>query len=154
MMATHWAAGGFRCSNRAEPCLTQPNFSAGAVGPLAMDACTAAKWTACYGGASVFGQRPRSRRNLLVVPMEERALLAQRELAARGHHRLALIDVMIAACAHEADAGVLHYDRNYDLIAEHTSLSFESVWFAPVGPCDCWLTPRAGEQSKPSGLEP
>jgi hypothetical protein len=27
--------------------------------------------------------------------------LAQRELAARGHHRLAPIDVMIAACAHE-----------------------------------------------------
>jgi predicted nucleic acid-binding protein len=69
----------------------------------------------------------------IAVRMEERALLAQRELAARGHHRLAPIDVMIAACAHEVDAGVLHYDRDYDLIAEHTSLSFESVWLAPVG---------------------
>jgi len=65
--------------------------------------------------------------------MEDRALLTQRELAARGHHRLAPIDVMIAACAHEAGAGVLHYDRDYDLIVEHTSLSFESVWLAPAG---------------------
>ena len=69
----------------------------------------------------------------LTAPVEERALLAQRELAARGHRRLAPADVIIAACAHESDAGVLHYDRDYDLIAEHTSLSFESVWLAPPG---------------------
>lgn len=69
----------------------------------------------------------------IAAEMEERALLAQRELAFCGHHRLPPIDVMIAACAHEAGAGVLHYDRDYDLIAEHTSLSFESVWLAPAG---------------------
>jgi predicted nucleic acid-binding protein len=69
----------------------------------------------------------------IAAAMEGRALLAQRELAARGHHRLAPIDVMIAACAHETGAGVLHYDRDYDLIAAHTSLSFESVWLAPGG---------------------
>lgn len=69
----------------------------------------------------------------IAAAMEERALLAQRELAARGHHRLAPIDVMIAACAHETGTGVLHYDRDYDLIAEHTSLSFESAWLAPAG---------------------
>jgi predicted nucleic acid-binding protein len=69
----------------------------------------------------------------IAAAMEGRALLAQRELAARGHHRLAPIDVTIAACAHEVGAGVLHYDRDYDLIAEHTNLSFESVWLAPAG---------------------
>jgi predicted nucleic acid-binding protein len=69
----------------------------------------------------------------VAAAMEDRALLAQRELAARGHHRLAPIDVMVAACAHETGASVLHYDRDYDLIAEHTSLSFESVWLAPAG---------------------
>jgi predicted nucleic acid-binding protein len=69
----------------------------------------------------------------IAASMEDRALQTQRELAARGHHRLAPIDVMIAACAHEAGAGVLHYDRDYDLVAEHTSLSFESVWLAPAG---------------------
>lgn len=65
--------------------------------------------------------------------VESSVLQAQRELAIVGHHRMAPVDIMIAACAHEAGAGVLHYDRDYDLIAEHTSLSFESVWLAPAG---------------------
>jgi predicted nucleic acid-binding protein len=64
---------------------------------------------------------------------EERARQAQRELAAVGHHRLAPLDVMIAACAHEADAGVLHYDRDYDILAARTTLDFASVWVAPAG---------------------
>ena len=68
--------------------------------------------------------------------VESSALEAQRELATVGHHRLAPADVLIAACAHEAGAGVLHYDRDYDLIAEHTRLSFESVWLAPAGTID------------------
>lgn len=65
--------------------------------------------------------------------VETTARKAQRELATRGHHRLSPIDLMIAACAHEAGAGVLHYDRDYDVIAELTSLRFESVWVAPAG---------------------
>lgn len=40
---------------------------------------------------------------------------------------------MIAACAHEAGAGVLHYDGDYDIIAQRTSLRFKSVWLAPRG---------------------
>jgi predicted nucleic acid-binding protein len=40
---------------------------------------------------------------------------------------------MIAACAHRAEAGVLHYDRDFDLIAEHTSLVFESEWLVEAG---------------------
>nr|HVT00210.1 PIN domain-containing protein [Solirubrobacterales bacterium] len=69
----------------------------------------------------------------LTTAAQESALKAQYELATRGHHRLAPIDLMIASCAHEAGAGVLHYDRDYDLIAEQTSLRFESVWVAPAG---------------------
>jgi predicted nucleic acid-binding protein len=65
--------------------------------------------------------------------VEEQALRAQRELAAIGHHRLAPVDIIIAACAHEADAGVLHYDRDYDIIAARTGLEFESKWLAPPG---------------------
>jgi len=65
--------------------------------------------------------------------VERIALQAQRELAEIGHHRLAPIDVMIATCAHRAEAGVLHYDGDYDILAEHTSLIFESVWIAPPG---------------------
>lgn len=67
------------------------------------------------------------------VEVEDQALVAQRELAARGYHRLTPIDIMIAACTHETGMGVLHYDRDYGLIAEHTSLSFESIWLAPAG---------------------
>lgn len=69
----------------------------------------------------------------LSAEIEESALRAQSELARRGHHRLAPADLMIAACADEAGAGVLHYDRDYDFIAEHTALAFESVWVAPAG---------------------
>lgn len=58
---------------------------------------------------------------------------AQRELAEVGHHRLAPVDLIIAACAHRGEAGVLHYDRDYDLIAEHTSLALESEWLAQPG---------------------
>lgn len=65
--------------------------------------------------------------------VERMALKAQRELAARGHHRLAPSDLVIAACAHRCGGGVLHYDRDYDLIAAHTSLSFESLWVAEAG---------------------
>lgn len=65
--------------------------------------------------------------------VEATARKAQRELARGGHHRIAPIDLLIAACAHEAGYGVLHYDRDYDRIAELTSLRFESVWVAPAG---------------------
>ena len=54
-------------------------------------------------------------------------------IAKPGHHRLAPTDLVIAACAHLVGGGVLHYDRDYDLIAEHTRLSFESVWLADAG---------------------
>jgi predicted nucleic acid-binding protein len=67
------------------------------------------------------------------VEVERAALRAQGELAAVGHHRLAPTDLVIAACASGAGAGVLHYDRDYDLIAAHTHLAFESVWLAEQG---------------------
>ena len=65
--------------------------------------------------------------------IEAAALDAQRELADIGHHRLPPAEVMIAACAHVAGMGVLHYDADYDLLVEHTSLTFESEWLAQPG---------------------
>ena len=61
------------------------------------------------------------------------ALDAQRELADVGHHRLPPADVIIAACAHTAGMGVLHYDGDYDLLITHTSLHFESEWLTEPG---------------------
>jgi predicted nucleic acid-binding protein len=65
--------------------------------------------------------------------VERQALEAQAALARVGHHRLSPVDVMIAACAHEAGAGVLHYDHDYDLLRQRTRLRFRSEWLAPPG---------------------
>jgi len=69
----------------------------------------------------------------ITAEVERLALQAQRELAEIGHHRLPPIYVMIAACAHKAEAGVLHYDGDFDILAEKTSLAFESEWLVPSG---------------------
>lgn len=63
------------------------------------------------------------------------ALRAQSELAqhAPGFHRLPHQDYLVAAAAAAHDLGVLHYDGDFDRIAEHTSLDFESVWIASAG---------------------
>jgi predicted nucleic acid-binding protein len=66
------------------------------------------------------------------------ALTAQAELAAKPgvSHRVKPINLLIASIATIEDLGVLHYDQDYDIIAEHTSLSFSSVWVAPRGELD------------------
>jgi predicted nucleic acid-binding protein len=45
------------------------------------------------------------------------AATGQRELARTGRHRVALPDLLIAACAQQHSAGVLHVDRHYDELA-------------------------------------
>jgi hypothetical protein len=63
------------------------------------------------------------------------ALAAQAELAATAgvSHRVKPVDLLIAAIAAANALGVLHHDRDYDTIAHHTSLAFESVWAGPPG---------------------
>ncbi len=68
--------------------------------------------------------------------VEDRALDAQAQLARAGHHRLPIVDVMIAAIADRHGVGILHYDGDYDMIRERTDLRFESVWLAPRGSLD------------------
>jgi predicted nucleic acid-binding protein len=74
----------------------------------------------------------------LTADAAAQALIAQAELAAAPgvSHRVKPVDLLIAAVAASADLGVLHYDRDYDAIAEHTSLAFSSVWVAPRGSID------------------
>jgi predicted nucleic acid-binding protein len=76
------------------------------------------------------GQLPRV---AISEDVERLALEAQRELARVGHHRLSPSDLIVAACAHVAHVGVLHYDHDFDRIAEMTSLRFHSEWLAPAG---------------------
>ena len=64
----------------------------------------------------------------------ERALEVQQLLAHVGglHHRsVKIADLIIAAAAEAAQATVLHYDSDYDRIAELTSQPVQ--WIAPPG---------------------
>ncbi|HEX3693729.1 MAG TPA: PIN domain-containing protein [Solirubrobacteraceae bacterium] len=58
---------------------------------------------------------------------------AMRTLSHRSHgaHRLPIVDYLLAAAAQETGAAVLHYDHDYDTLAE--VMEFESVWLAPPG---------------------
>lgn len=70
------------------------------------------------------------------------ALAAQSELAqhAAGFHRLPHQDYLIAAIAAAHGLGVLHYDADFDRLAQHSSLAFDSVWIAAAGALDAQPT--------------
>ncbi len=74
----------------------------------------------------------------LTAEAAAQALTAQAELAAAPgvSHRVKPVDLLIASVASAEGLGVLHHDRDYDTIAQHTSLSFPSVWVAPRGSID------------------
>ncbi len=79
--------------------------------------------------------RTRERRKLAYrnVPLTEetfqRAIYVQGELARAGHHRLPIPDLVIAAAAESAGLTVLHYDADFDRIAEVTGQPVE--WVVP-----------------------
>ena len=52
---------------------------------------------------------------------------AQRELADTGRHRVPIPDLLIAACAQQHAADVLHVDRHFDVLADVLA-------FTPVRP--------------------
>jgi len=74
----------------------------------------------------------------LSTAIVDAALSAQAELAqhAAGFHRLAHQDYLIAAIAAAHGLGVLHYDADFDRLAEHSTLAFDSVWIATAGALD------------------
>lgn len=63
------------------------------------------------------------------------ALKMQARMAGRAAciHRVKTPDLLIAALAVQGGVGVLHYDRDYDLISEHAGEPFESQWIAERG---------------------
>jgi predicted nucleic acid-binding protein len=69
----------------------------------------------------------------LTVSVMRTAEEAMRALAHRsaGAHRMPIIDYLLAGAAQETGAAVLHYDRDYDTLAE--VMAFESIWLAPAG---------------------
>jgi predicted nucleic acid-binding protein len=65
------------------------------------------------------------------------AIAAMAELTVRGsdgYHRVKPPDPLIAASAQEASIGALHYDHDFDRLAE--VLAFERRWLAPPGTFD------------------
>jgi hypothetical protein len=78
-------------------------------------------------------ERVRQRRSFAYqsVPITEeilrRAIKIQSELARTGRHRVPIPDLIIAAAAEAAGLTLLHYDRDYDLIAEITHQPVEWV---------------------------
>lgn len=77
----------------------------------------------------------RRRASLEWLPIEDvdirRAMEIQADLVKRGQHRMAWPDLVIAAVAERHRVTVLHYDADYDLIAEVTGQSAE--WVVPKG---------------------
>jgi predicted nucleic acid-binding protein len=65
------------------------------------------------------------------VPISEdtfqRAIEVQGALARTGHHRVAIPDLLIAAVAEAAGLTILHYDKDFDTIAEVTGQPVEWV---------------------------
>ena len=57
----------------------------------------------------------------------ERAIEVQGQLARTGRHRIPIPDLVIAAAAESAQLVVLHYDRDFDVIAEVTGQPTEWV---------------------------
>jgi predicted nucleic acid-binding protein len=65
----------------------------------------------------------------------DRALEIMEKLAVAGMHRHARVgDCIIAASAMQAGISVLHYDRDFERIAEVVGL--EAEWVAPAGSLD------------------
>lgn len=77
----------------------------------------------------------------LTRSVARRALDIQRVLAARSTHRRPIPDLLVAATAIEHGVTILHYDHDFDLIAEVTDLS--SRWIIPRG------TGHTGDPTRP-----
>ncbi|MEU6024953.1 PIN domain-containing protein [Micromonospora sp. NPDC048871] len=80
----------------------------------------------------------RARRAELMIDLPISSAVATRArdlqlaLTTRGHHRAASpVDVMVAAAAAEYSSTVLHYDRDFDLLAEVGGP--RSEWVSPPG---------------------
>lgn len=67
----------------------------------------------------------------VTADVTDRALEVQHMLARRGRHRVPLPDLLVAAVAEMNDLTVVHYDADFDRIAEVTGQPVS--WVAPRG---------------------
>jgi predicted nucleic acid-binding protein len=81
--------------------------------------------------AAVIAERQALPRAAIDDRVFDRALQVQGLLAQRGQHRLAIPDLLMAAAAERAGLTVLHYDTDFDRIADITGQSHD--WIVPRG---------------------
>lgn len=67
----------------------------------------------------------------VTVQTTERAIEVQHQLARIGQHRIPIPDLLIAAIAELNGLVVMHYDADYDRIADATSQP--TTWVVPKG---------------------
>jgi predicted nucleic acid-binding protein len=83
----------------------------------------------------ILGLLDRLVRIVLPVRAEQIARETQRRLVERGQHRaIGVADLLVSAAAKEAGLTVLHYDRDFDLVASVTGQPCE--WVVPAGTAD------------------
>lgn len=95
---------------------------------VGFSARTATEFDALTGALDVFAQVPVTDADL------RHAQTVQRLLALRGQRGRKIPDLVIAAVAERLGLIVLHYDQDFELIAEVTGQSHE--WIAPRGSID------------------
>lgn len=79
----------------------------------------------------LLGQRKYLPRAPINQETLDRALEVQGILASRGDRRVAIPDLLIAACAEENELTVVHYDKDFDIIARVTRQP--TSWVVPRG---------------------
>lgn len=112
--------------------VVEPLALAGALGrPIICDleigysARNAAEWDLLVGALDAFGVVQTTTRHV------QRALQVQRLLAMRSQRGRKIPDLLVAAAAEEGGLTVLHYDADFDRIAEVTGQ--ECAWVVPGG---------------------
>jgi predicted nucleic acid-binding protein len=104
------------------------NIIAGLIADRAAATCVTVDLEAGYSGRDLADVRTIAQRRkelYVVLPISEviadRARDVQVRMAARGHHRAAgVIDLLTAAVAEHHGAVILHYDADFEHIAETT----------------------------------
>lgn len=86
------------------------------------------EWDRLHAALQVFALVETSRAHV------ERSRQIQRQLAARHQRGRKVPDLLVAAAAEAENLTLLHYDADFDLIAEVTGQS--TAWIVPAGSID------------------
>lgn len=100
-------------------------------GQLAICSVTFAEMLYSARNADDMAERIDEYRDLVHLPMnsaaERQVTASMVALAERGHHRRPVPDILVSAVAWAHDAVLLHYDKDFDIIAEVTGQRAEWI---------------------------